>query len=156
MFGRAIDKLSDRDEIKKLEEAEKKIQELEKQLDEAVSDDELSETEERIQELEKELRKSKSKEAREAFIRRKEALLRKKEAKRTPVKKYVVGKGDTFSGLAKKYYGDPGKYMVIYEANKEVIGDDPDLIIDGTELVIPKLPGEKGGGYVGGSGPQQT
>ncbi|MFO8035741.1 MAG: LysM peptidoglycan-binding domain-containing protein [Anaerolineales bacterium] len=149
MFGRAIDKLSDRDEIKKLEEAEKKIQELEKQLDEAVSDDELSETEERIQELEKELRKSKSKEAREAFIR-------KKEAKRTPVKKYVVGKGDTFSGLAKKYYGDPGKYMVIYEANKEVIGDDPDLIIDGTELVIPKLPGEKGGGYVGGSGPQQT
>ncbi len=155
LFGKAIDKLSDRDEIEKLEKAEQKIAELEEQLEEAKSDDELSEAEEKIQELEKELKKSKSREARQAFLRRKEALLKKKEAKRKRVKKHVVKPGDTLSGLAKKYYGDPGKYMVIYKANKEVIGDDPDLIVDGTELVIPELPEEgkdKGGST--GSGPK--
>ncbi len=55
------------------------------------------------------------------------------------VKKHVVVSGDTLSGLAGKYYDDAGKYMVIYEANKTVIGDNPDLIQPGMELVIPKL-----------------
>ena len=55
------------------------------------------------------------------------------------VKKHVVVSGDTLSAIAKKYYDDAGKYMKIYEANKEVIGDNPDLIKPGMELVIPKL-----------------
>lgn len=55
------------------------------------------------------------------------------------VKKHVVVSGDTLSGIAKKYYNDAGKYMKIYEANKDLIGDDPDLIKPGMELVIPKL-----------------
>ncbi len=54
------------------------------------------------------------------------------------VKKHVVVSGDTLSGIAKKYYNDAGKYMVIYEANKRVIGDNPDMIKVGMELVIPK------------------
>ena len=54
------------------------------------------------------------------------------------VKKHVVVSGDTLSGIAKKYYDDAGKYMVIYEANKAVIGDNPDMIKVGMELVIPK------------------
>jgi nucleoid-associated protein YgaU len=70
-------------------------------------------------------------------------------------KTHVVKSGDTLTGLAKKYYGDPNKYMIIYEANKEVIGDDPDLIIDGTELIIPSLPGEeKGKQGLEGPGPK--
>lgn len=69
-------------------------------------------------------------------------------------KTHVVQSGDTLTGLAKKYYGDPDKYMIIYKANKEVIGDDPDLIIDGTELVIPSLAeGEKGEHDLEGPGP---
>jgi nucleoid-associated protein YgaU len=70
---------------------------------------------------------------------RREAMERRRASAK--VKKHVVGPGDTLSGLAKKYYGDEGteKWMKIYEANKEVIGDNPDLIIDGTELVIPDL-----------------
>ena len=55
------------------------------------------------------------------------------------VKKHVVVSGDTLSAIAKKYYDDAGKYMKIYEANKDVIGDNPDLIKPGMELIIPKL-----------------
>jgi nucleoid-associated protein YgaU len=58
--------------------------------------------------------------------------------KAEPVKKHVVVSGDTLSAIAKKYYGDAGKYMKIYEANKATIGDDPNLIQPGMELVIPK------------------
>jgi len=69
-------------------------------------------------------------------------LLKQKEAMKVAaekaVKKHVVVSGDTLSGIAKKYYGDAGKYMVIYEANKAVIGDNPDMIKVGMELVIPK------------------
>jgi len=60
------------------------------------------------------------------------------EAKKEAVKKHVVASGDTLSGIAKKYYDDAGAYMKIYEANKAVIGDNPDLIQPGMELVIPK------------------
>lgn len=68
-------------------------------------------------------------------------LLKQKELmkKASEVKKHVVVSGDTLGGIAKKYYNDAGKYMKIYEANKAVIGDNPDLIKPGMELVIPKL-----------------
>ncbi len=68
-------------------------------------------------------------------------LLKQKENKKAAaeVKKHVVVSGDTLSGIAKKYYNDAGKYMKIYEANKDVIGDNPDLIKPGMELIIPKL-----------------
>ncbi len=62
-----------------------------------------------------------------------------KEKEKLAVKKHVVVSGDTLSGLAKKYYDDAGRYMAIYEANKAVIGDNPDMIKVGMELVIPKL-----------------
>ncbi len=55
------------------------------------------------------------------------------------IKKHVVVSGDTLSGIAKKYYDDAGKYMVIYKANKNLIGDNPDLIKPGMDLVIPEL-----------------
>jgi len=60
------------------------------------------------------------------------------EAKKV-IKKHVVVSGDTLSGIAKKYYDDAGKYMVIYKANKNLIGDNPDLIKPGMDLVIPEL-----------------
>ena len=60
-----------------------------------------------------------------------------KEAKE--VKKHTVVAGETLSSISQKYYNDIGKYMKIYEANKAVIGDNPDLIKPGQELIIPKL-----------------
>jgi len=56
---------------------------------------------------------------------------------------HTVAPGDSLSTIAKKYYGDTYQYPKIYEFNKEVIGDDPNLIIDGTVLKIPKLPDEE-------------
>ena len=49
---------------------------------------------------------------------------------------YVVVKGDTLSGIAKREYGNANKWQKIYEANKDVI-KDPDLIYPGQELKIP-------------------
>jgi nucleoid-associated protein YgaU len=67
--------------------------------------------------------------------RKADALERKMEQ---AVKKHVVAAGENLSAIAQKYYDDAGQYMKIYEANKDVIGDNPDLIQPGMELVIPK------------------
>jgi nucleoid-associated protein YgaU len=55
------------------------------------------------------------------------------------VVKHVVAKGETLSHIAKKHYGKAGKWPTIYEANKDVIGSNPDIIRTGMELVIPEL-----------------
>jgi len=68
------------------------------------------------------------------LLKQKELMQKSKE-----VKKHMVVSGDTLSGISKKHYDDAGKYMEIYEANKDLIGDNPDLIQPGMELVIPKL-----------------
>ncbi|MEM7339818.1 MAG: peptidoglycan-binding protein LysM [Actinomycetota bacterium] len=47
-----------------------------------------------------------------------------------------VVSGDTLSGIAKEYYGDANKYMVIFEANKPMLSD-PDKIYVGQVLRIP-------------------
>lgn len=49
---------------------------------------------------------------------------------------YVVKKGDTLWGIAKKYYGDGSKYIKIFEANKSKI-EKANLIYVGQILVIP-------------------
>lgn len=61
------------------------------------------------------------------------------EAAKAKVTKHVVASGESLSVIAKKYYDDAGKYLKIYEANKDIIGDDPSLIQPGMELVIPDL-----------------
>lgn len=53
--------------------------------------------------------------------------------------KHVVESGETLSHIALKYYGSASKekWMAIYEANKDLIGDNPNKIRVGQELVIP-------------------
>lgn len=51
---------------------------------------------------------------------------------------YVVQPGDTLWGIAQEQLGNGADYMKIYNANKDVIGSNPDLIKVGMELVIPK------------------
>lgn len=52
--------------------------------------------------------------------------------------------GDSLSKLAKKYYGDPKLWTVIYEANKDQISD-PAIIYPKQELIIPDLDEAKNG-----------
>ena len=51
---------------------------------------------------------------------------------------YTVVKGDCLWNIAKKFYGKGAKYTVIYNANKKVIGGNPNLIYPGQVLTIPK------------------
>ncbi|HEX4408379.1 MAG TPA: LysM peptidoglycan-binding domain-containing protein [Xanthobacteraceae bacterium] len=55
-------------------------------------------------------------------------------------KLHTVAAGETLPGIAAKYYGDEGKWAVIYEANRAVIGKYPNSIKPNQRLVIPDLP----------------
>lgn len=54
-------------------------------------------------------------------------------------KSYTVVSGDCLWNIAKKFYGDGSKYPVIYDANKNVVGSDPNLIYPGQVLTIPGI-----------------
>ncbi len=54
-----------------------------------------------------------------------------------PEKIYEVVGGDSLSKIAKHFYGDAGKYMKIFEANKDQLSD-PDKIKVGQKLRIPE------------------
>ena len=53
---------------------------------------------------------------------------------------YTVRGGDCLSKLAQQFYGDMFKWPVLYEANRAVIGSNPDLIKPGQVFVVPPLP----------------
>ena len=52
--------------------------------------------------------------------------------------RHTVASGESLSKIAKQYYGDPMKYMAIFNANTDLL-KNPDLIHPGQELVIPNL-----------------
>lgn len=52
-------------------------------------------------------------------------------------KTYTVVSGDCLWNIAKKYYGSGAQYTKIYNANKGVIGSNPNLIYPGQVLAIP-------------------
>lgn len=51
---------------------------------------------------------------------------------------HTVKSGETLSKIAKQYYGNAMKYMVIFEANRPML-ENPDLIYPGQVLRIPEL-----------------
>lgn len=56
------------------------------------------------------------------------------------IAEHTVVSGDNLSFISKKYYGSTAHWKLIYEANKEVIGDNPNLIRVGQVFQIPRLP----------------
>lgn len=52
---------------------------------------------------------------------------------------YEVRKGDCLWNIARKFYGNGAKYTVIYDANREVVGGNPNRIYPGQVLSIPAL-----------------
>lgn len=57
--------------------------------------------------------------------------------KKSEIKTHTVAKGDTLYKISKSFYGDGSKWRTIYDANKSVIGKNPNLIRPGQKLVIP-------------------
>jgi nucleoid-associated protein YgaU len=57
---------------------------------------------------------------------------------------HTVTADDTLSHIALKFYGKalPPYYKLIYEANKDIIGDNMNIIVPGQVLRIPALPEE--------------
>jgi LysM domain len=55
----------------------------------------------------------------------------------TPGSTYTVQAGDTLWDIAQRAYNDPEDWDTIYDANKHVIGNDPNLIKPGQVLQIP-------------------
>ncbi len=64
----------------------------------------------------------------------------KKALEQTNPRYHVVAAGDSLSKIAQKFYSDMHKWPVIYEANRDVIGIDPNIIKLGQRLLIPVLP----------------
>jgi len=58
------------------------------------------------------------------------------------IAEHTLAANETLSHLALKYYGHatPPYWKQIYEANKEVIGDNPNRVQIGMVIKIPELP----------------
>lgn len=52
---------------------------------------------------------------------------------------YVVLPGDSLWTIAHKNYSDPLVWSMIYELNKDLIGENPDLIFPLTQLKLPNI-----------------
>lgn len=50
---------------------------------------------------------------------------------------HIVKKGEFLRKIAKLYYGDENKWKTIYDANRNTIGNNPNLIFPGQRLTIP-------------------
>lgn len=57
----------------------------------------------------------------------------------TPPPRVVVARGDTLSGLAAKHYGSMEYWPLLWDANKETIGANPNRISPGMTLKVPAL-----------------
>ena len=62
------------------------------------------------------------------------------------VQYHEVATGETLSAIAKAFYGDANKYMVIFEANRNIL-NHPDEIFPGQTLNIPALGAGGGAQY---------
>ncbi len=71
----------------------------------------------------------------------KEEVIPPQKEKPKPAKIHSVQKGESLWVLAKKYYGDPYLWPLIYQENQEKI-KNPDVLRPGKEIVIPNLVGQ--------------
>ena len=81
----------------------------------------------------------------EAEARKAEFEARRAEAEAAAwIGEHTVTADDTLSHIALKFYGKalPPYYKLIYEANKDIIGDNMNIIVPGQVLRIPALPEE--------------
>ncbi len=61
------------------------------------------------------------------------------EVEAIPLESYRVASGDSLSAIAQFAYGDASRWTAIYEANRETIGDNPNIIHPNQVLSMPSL-----------------
>lgn len=66
---------------------------------------------------------------------------------------YTVQEGDTLNTIAEHFYGDPNRWPIIYEANRAIIGDDPNRLFAGMLLTIPEINADPSPNWLGIGGP---
>lgn len=128
---KAIDLVSSRDEKAAAQEAQAAKEAAEKRAAEA----EL-ERQDRIKEMEEQRKRDHEME---------EQRKRAQEAAKTKfIAEHKISGDETLSHVALKHYGNATRpyWMVIFEANKDVIGDNPNVVRPGMVLNIPELPEE--------------
>ncbi|MDR7254959.1 nucleoid-associated protein YgaU [Nocardioides sp. BE266] len=64
----------------------------------------------------------------------------------SPETEHTVAPTETLSGIALETTGDADNWPALYEANQDVIGSDPNVILPGQELVLPGTGGTAGTG----------
>ncbi len=57
-----------------------------------------------------------------------------------PVVSHTIQAGETLSDIAKQYYNDPTQWRVIFNANRDKLGDNPNRIKSGIRIRIPPTP----------------
>lgn len=140
LIGKVIDVFSSRDEKEALEKAQQELEAAKKEAEEAkVAAEKAADEKAKARAEEAEKRR---KEMAEAYALRKAAIEAAKAEK--VVAHHDVQAGETLSHIAQKYYGNASRpyWEVIYKANKDVIGDNPNIIKVGQSLVILDLPAD--------------
>lgn len=86
----------------------------------------------------------KHKEQLEEMIANQEKKKAEAAARKAATIKHVWTNEDTYASLAFEHYGSIKEpyWRLIYEHNKDIIGDHPNHIKTGTEIEIPPLPDE--------------
>lgn len=158
-FGKALDALTSRDEKAAAEKAQQAAQASQDEAKAAISraraeeaEKKAAEAEIKAKQLEEELaQKEKQEKARQLMeemrARDTQAAAVAQAAAAAAAPKFmaeyeVKGWDETLSHVALKYYKNATRpyWEIIYEANKAVIGDNPNIIKPGMVLKIPELP----------------
>lgn len=150
IFEKAIDALTGRDD--KVEAESKEAAEAESRRKAAEATRERLKVKAEEDKKAAEVKAAAEKLAREKQLaedskRRSEAMMaeaarKAEEARAKFIAEYTVNPDDTLSHVALRYYKHATRdyWMLIYEANKDVIGDNPNVIRPGMVLQIPELP----------------
>ena len=153
IFQKMLDALSSKDEKAAFEKAQKELEERKKQLAAAQAAAAQTQAQKAMEEAKKRAAEAEARaKEQEAKIRQMieaKQLASQREAYFASLQKKVIAEHtmtdkETLSHLALKYYGHATKpyWMVIYEANKAVIGDNPNRVKPGLKIKIPELPAE--------------
>ena len=151
LFSKAIDAVSNRDEKAAAEaaaraESEAKVKAAAAEREAAKAKAAAAEAEAKLKAMEAEKAKEKAQQDRvEAAKKAEEWRAQQAEAAKPKIiAEHKLTETETLSHLSLKYYGSAIRdyWMVIYEENKEEIGDNPAHVRVGMTIRIPELPEE--------------